>query len=72
MIDREINEFVRIISSLSLNQSRKESIAKYLIQKNNERKETSTKYVAAASAVAFLAVGTFLVARGIKQDVNVI
>ena len=70
MIDHEINEFVRIISSLSLNQSKKERIAKYLTQKNNERKETSTKYVA-ASAVAFLAVGTFLVARGIKQDVNV-
>ena len=71
MIDHEINEFVRIISSLSLNQSKKERIAKYLTQKNNERKETSTKYVAAASAVTFLAVGTFLVARGIKQDVNV-
>ena len=41
MIDHEINEFVRIISSLSLNQSKKERIAKYLTQKNNERKETS-------------------------------
>lgn len=71
MIDHEIRDYIRLIGSLSLNQSEKSRIAEYLIHKNSEKKEMSSKYVAAASAVAFLAVGTYLIARGMKQDVNI-
>ncbi len=71
MIDREIREFTRIISSLSLNQSEKNRISDFLIQNGMDRKEFSGKYVAVASAVAFLAVGTIFLARGMKQDINI-
>ncbi|MBR2868308.1 MAG: hypothetical protein IKB88_04465 [Clostridia bacterium] len=71
MIDQEIREYIRLISSLSLKQSSKERIADLLIQRVTDRKEISGKYVAAASAVAFLVVSTFLIARGMKQDVNI-
>lgn len=69
MIDHNIGEYIRLIGSLSLNQSEKDRIADYLIQRS--KKEISGKYVAAASAVAFLAVSTFLIARGMKQDINI-
>lgn len=69
MINREINDFVRIIGSLSLNQSSKERITEFLVRNTAEKKETSGIYVAVASAVACLAVGTILLARGTKQDV---
>lgn len=69
MINREINEFVRIIGSLSLNQSSKERITEFLIRSTAEKKEASGIYVAVASAVACLAVGTILLTRGTKQDV---
>ncbi len=71
MIDHDIREYIRLIGSLSLNQSGKDRIADFLIQRGTDRKEISGKYVAAASAVAFLAVSTFLIARGMKQDINV-
>lgn len=70
MIDHNISEYIRLIGSLSLNRSDKDRIAAYLIQKSADKKEMSGKYVAAASAVAFLAVSTFLIARGMKQDIN--
>lgn len=69
MINREIDKFVRIIGSLSLNQSSKERITEFLIRSTEEKKEASGKYVAVASAVACLAVGTILLTRGTKQDV---
>ena len=69
MIGREINEFVRLIGALSINESSKERIAEFLIRNESVKKETSGKYVAVASAVAFVAVGTFLLTRGIKQDI---
>jgi len=71
MIDNDIREYIRLISSLSLNQSGKDRITDYLIQKNADKKEITGKYVAAASAVAFFAVSTFLIARGFKQDINI-
>lgn len=71
MIDHDIREYIRLIGSLSLNQSEKERIASFLIQKSADKKEFSGKYVAAASAVAFLAVSTFLIARGMKEDINI-
>lgn len=71
MIDHEIREFTRIIGSLSLNQSGKDRVTDFLIRNSAERKEFSGKYVAVASAVAFLAVGTFFLAKGIKQDINI-
>ena len=71
MIDHDIREYIRLIGSISLSQAKKDRIADYLIQKGADKKEISTKYVAAASAVAFLAVGTFFLARGMKQDINI-
>lgn len=71
MIDNDIREYTRLIGSLSLNQSDKDRIADYLIQKSEGRKEISGKYVAAASAVAVLAVSTLLIARGRKQDIDI-
>lgn len=69
MINREIDKFVRIIGSLSLNQSSKERITEFLIRSTEEKKEAPGIYVAVASAVACLAVGTILLTRGTKQDV---
>ncbi len=70
MIDREIREYVRIMNSLSLNQASKNRITECLV-KNADKREISGKYVAAASAVAFLAVSTFLIARGMREDINI-
>ncbi len=71
MIDHDINEYMRLIGSLSLSRSDKDRIAAWLVQKSADKKEISGKYVAAASAVAFLAISTFLIARGMKQDINI-
>lgn len=71
MFEREIREYIRLISSISLNQSGKVRVADYLIRKSTEKKELSGKHFAAASAVAVVAVGAFLVARGMKQDINI-
>ncbi len=70
MIDREIKEYIRLIGSLSLNESGRERITDFLIN-NSVKKEFSGKYVAVASAVAFVAVGTYLLAKGMKQDINI-
>lgn len=66
-----IKEYIRLIGSVSLSQSEKDRIAEELIQKMELKKEISKKHVAAASAVAVLAIGAFLAAREIKQDVNI-
>lgn len=71
MIDHEINEYIRLIGSLSLDEKSKERISGFLTRNVLERKEFSGRYVAVASAVAFLAVGTFFLAKGIKQDINI-
>ncbi len=72
MIERELNEFIKVMGSLSLSESKKEQIIDCLLHGSENRKELPRKYVAVASAVAFLAVGTYLFAKNIKQDVNVI
>jgi len=69
--DRYLREYIRLIGSVSLNQSRKDCISDQIIQKIAERKDLSGKHFAAASAVAVLAIGTFLIARGMKQDINI-
>lgn len=71
MIDHDINEYIRLIGSLSLDEKSKDRITDFLIRNVAERKEFSGKYVAVASAVAFLAVGTFIIAKGMKQDINI-
>lgn len=71
MFDREIKEFIRVIGSLSFSDSKKEQLLDLLIQGGENRKESSGKYVAVASVVAFLAVGTYLFAKNIKQDINI-
>lgn len=72
MIDNSIREYIRLIGSITLPQRDKEKIVEYLIGKSTDKKEISGKYVAAASAVAFLAVGTYLITRGSKQDINIL
>ena len=71
MIYREINEFVRLIGSLSLDKAGKDRITDFLLNKRPEQKEFTVKYIAVASAVAVLTVGTILLTRGTKQDLNV-
>ncbi len=71
MIDNSIKEYIRIIGSISLSSRDKEKIAQYLVEKNVDKKEIPGKYVAAASALAFIAVGTYLITRGSKQDINI-
>lgn len=71
MIEKELNEFIRLVGSLSLDQSGKQRIVDCLSRSDASRKEFSGKYVAVASAVAFLAVGTIFLARGMKQDINI-
>lgn len=71
MIERDIREFVRLVGSLSLDQAAKQRIEDYLCRNTSARKEKPAKYIAVASAVAFLAVGTYLVTRGSKQDIKI-
>lgn len=71
MIDRYINEYIRLVGSVTLPQSRKNCIEDFLLKKNAEKKESTVKYFAAASAVAVLAISSYLIARGKKQDLNV-
>lgn len=71
MIDNNIKEYIRIFDSITLSQKRKERIIDYLIEKSSDRKESSTKYFVAASAVAFLAVGTYFLTKLSKQDINI-
>lgn len=71
MMERDISEFIRLVGSLSLNQEGKQRIVDFLNRNAMGRKDNSAKIIAVASAVACLAVGTFLVARGGKQDINV-
>lgn len=71
MMERDISEFIRLVGSLSLNQEGKQRIVDFLNRNAAGRKDSPAKIIAVASAVAFLAVGTFLVARGGKQDINV-
>ena len=68
MIEKYIKEYIRLIGSVSLNQTQKDRIADYLIGRCEDKKEKSGIYVAAASAVAFLAVSTILIARGKNID----
>lgn len=71
MMERDVSEFVRLVGSLSLNQEGKQRIVDFLNRNAAGRKDSPAKIIAVASAVACLAVGTFLVARGGKQDINV-
>ncbi len=71
MIERELSEFIKVMGSLSLSETKKMQIIDCLIHGSINRKESPRKYVAVASAVAFLAVGTYLFAKNLKQDVNV-
>ncbi len=71
MIDREINEFVRLVGSVSLNEKGKQRIADFLNNSLPNRKEFPVKYVAVASAVAVLAVGTLILTQNSKQNLNI-
>ena len=71
MIDNSIKEYIRIFNSVTLPQKEKDRIIGYLIEKTSDKKDMSGKYVFAASAVAFLAVGTYLLAKSSKQDINI-
>lgn len=71
MIEKDICEFIRLVGSLSLDHEGKQRIIDKLCQSTSVRKEKPAKYFAVASAVAFLAVGTFLMARNSKQDIKI-
>lgn len=70
-MDHEIKEYIRLIDSISLPESARKSITEHLIQhKNRVAKEITGKHIAAASAVAVLAFGAILAARGAKNNIN--
>ncbi len=71
MIDFEIKEYVRLIGSISLPQSYKKHIEEELIRNLSVKKEIPKKYVAAASVVAFLALGTVMAIKGGKNDIGI-
>ncbi len=71
MIDNSIREYIRIIGSISLPTSAQEKISRHLTEKCAEKKEIPGKYVVAASALAFIAVGTYLLTRASKQNINI-
>lgn len=71
MMERDIGEFIRLVGSLSLDQEGRQRIVDFLNSNATGRKDGPAKIIAVASAVAFLAVGTYLVARGGKQDINI-
>ena len=71
-MDFEIKEYIRLISSVSLSETSKKRITKHLLQqKKSAAKEITGKHIAAASAVAVLAFGAILAARGAKHNINV-
>ena len=71
MIDNSVKEYIRLINMISLPKKDKDRITEYLIEKCAEKKEISGKYVVAASALAFIAVGTYLIARNGKNNINI-
>lgn len=71
MIDNNVKEYIRLINMISLPQKDKDRITGYLVEKCVGKKEISGKYVVAASALAFIAVGTFLIARNGKNNINI-
>lgn len=69
MNDRELNNYVRLMSSISLSQSDKQKIEDELLRQINAvKKEISKKYFVAASAAAVIATGIFLAMREKRQD----
>lgn len=69
MIDRELNNYVRLMNSITLSQSDKQKIEEELLQHiNAAKKEISKKYFVAASAAAVIAAGIFLAMREKRQD----
>ncbi len=71
MIDNSVREYVRLINMISLPKKDKDRITDFLIEKCSDKKEISGKYVVAASALAFIAVGTYLIARNGRQNINI-
>lgn len=70
-MEKDIREFVRVVGSLSLDRAGKQRIIDNLYRNVSARREKPAKYFAVASAVAFIAVGTYLVTRNSKQDINI-
>ena len=69
MIDIAVKDYIRLMNSISFPQTDKVIMEKYLLKQITEtKKETSKKYVVAASAVAVIAVGVILAAREKRQD----
>lgn len=71
MTDNSVREYVRLINMISLPKKDKDRITDFLIEKCSDKKEISGKYVVAASALAFIAVGTYLIARNGRQNINI-
>lgn len=67
MSDNNLQDFARLIGSVSLPQAEKDRITDFLIKKANTKRRFKKRYIAAsASAVAVLAVSTVLLAREVK------
>lgn len=63
-----VNDFVRLVSGISLTAAEKENMTNYLIKNAEAKKELSGKHIAVASFAAVLAVGAIYAVKGIKQD----
>lgn len=63
----EINEFARLIGSLSVSQSDREKIEEQLFINLSTKKEFPKKYVVAASAVALVTVGVAVAIKRIRH-----
>lgn len=68
MTNYNVNDFVRLVSGISLTAAEKESLVDYLIKNAEPRKEFSGKHIAVVSFAAVLAAGAIYVLKGRKQD----
>ncbi len=71
MIGYEIKEYIRLIGSITPPQSLKKQLEEELIKSLSIKKEIPKKYVAAASVVAVLTLGTIMAIRGGKNNIGI-
>ena len=57
MIDKNIEEYVRLVKDISMSSADRERIAELIMKKAPLRKEFSKNYVAAASVAVIVALG---------------
>lgn len=67
-MEHAINEYARLIGSLSVSQSDKEKIEEELFRNLTTKKEFPKKYVAAASAAVLLTAGVAVAIKKMKHN----